>query len=118
MANNSRCGRKLDFSWADVNKIETEGKLKAECKHCKHLQKCAVLTKKRVAERADGDINRMSEIEGCSSGGGSSSFFEESASTNVPIKRKRQVGMVKLLNHSLYYILYLRINYVNSINSP
>uniref|UniRef100_A0A6P7FM02 Uncharacterized protein LOC114329185 isoform X2 n=1 Tax=Diabrotica virgifera virgifera TaxID=50390 RepID=A0A6P7FM02_DIAVI len=105
MANNSRCGRKLDFSWADVNKIETEGKLKAECKHCKilisskierikaHLQKCAVLTKKRVAERADGDINRMSEIESCSSGGGSSSFFEESASTNVPIKRKRQAVM-------------------------
>uniref|UniRef100_A0A6P7H6W0 Uncharacterized protein LOC114347821 n=1 Tax=Diabrotica virgifera virgifera TaxID=50390 RepID=A0A6P7H6W0_DIAVI len=35
----------------------------------------------------------MSEIESCSSGGGSSSFFEESALTNVPIKRKRQAGI-------------------------
>lgn len=107
MANNSRGqGRKLDFSWADVNKIETEGKLKAECKHCKilisskierikaHLQKCAVLTKKRVA---DEDINKMSEIESSSS----SSVFEESASTSMSErKRRRQTGMVK----SLYYI--------------
>lgn len=72
MANRGQ-GRKSDIDWSNVNKTDIDGKIKAECKHCKallsskieriksHLQKCPVLIKSEKSAK-ESECSEMIEI--------------------------------------------------------
>lgn len=100
MANRGQ-GRKLNINWDEINKVEVEGKIKAECKYCKtlisskierikrHLQQCSVLIKKRSVLDRHSDIIEMREAAVASS---EQQEQDQGASTSKTKRRKAQSG--------------------------